>query len=137
MLKDLVNHVETHAGLSNDLALAAVGIVLNAAERQGAPVAEHVFCSVPGTRQLAASAGNAVGAATGLIARMIEKTPGGRSEVAFQMIRDLQEQGLGHTQISAILPSIAGYARDQLGFKGEGHLGDFFAAKDALQASAV
>ena len=131
MMKDLVKHVANDTGLSNNKTKVALGIVLNATDRQGAPIAELIFTKVPGARTMAARSGATTGAATGLIARMIERTPGGRSEVAFQMIRDLQCAGLGHTEISALLPSVAGFAKANLGFASEGHLGDFLCACEA------
>ena len=110
-----------------------LAFVVEGSPSVGIPAATTSPTNIAGT---AAATGTAAttGAATGLIARMIERTPGGRSEVAFQMIRDLQCAGLGHTEISALLPSVAGFAKANLGFASEGHLGDFLCASEALEA---
>lgn len=134
MLNKLVDHVANEAGLSREQAQAALGVVLNAADRQGAEIAEKIFTSIPGARTLAAQSGASVGAATGLIARMIERTPGGRAEVAFKMVRDLQVAGLGHAQIAGLPGAIAVFAQRHLGLRVEGHLGDFLGASQALDA---
>ncbi len=56
-------------------------------------MADEIFERVPGARTLAANMGAQIGAATGVIARLIERTPGGRVAVAEQVIRDLHKQG--------------------------------------------
>jgi len=137
MLKDIVNHIAGSIDAEADTARAALGIVLNAADRQGSQFAELVFESIPGARTLAAQSGVDVGAATGIIARLIEQTPGGRTAVAFQMIRDLQDAGLGTQQVSEVLPAIASFARERLGYEGTGHIGDFLGAGEALEKSKV
>ena len=137
MMNRFIDHVAKDTGLTSDLAQAALGVVLNAADRQGAEIAELVFTKVPGARTLAASSGASIGAATGMIARMIERTPGGQAEVASQMVRDLQKTGLGHAQISAIFPSIADFARKSLGYTSDGHIGDFVGVKRALATQAA
>lgn len=137
MLKEFVKHVASDTGLEESEARAALGVVLNAADRQGAEIAEVVFRKAPGARTLSAKAGANVGAATGLIARLIERTPGGRSAVAFQMIQDLQACGLGHDQISGLFPSIAEFAKARLGYKSAGHLGDFLGAGRAIEETRV
>jgi hypothetical protein len=124
MLPDLIKHIASDAGLSQKKAKAALGIVLNAAERQGAPLADEIFERVPGARTLAASMGVQVGAATGVIARLIEQTPGGRRCVTEHMIRSLQQQGLGNNQIGALFPAIGAFATSVFGVSGVGHLGD-------------
>ena len=130
-MKDFVKHVAEKLAVEEPIARAAIGVVLNAADRQGSPLAEAVFRRVPGARTLSAVAGDAVGAATGLIARMIEQTPGGRGQVAFQLIADLQRVGLGHQQISDLPGAMAGYVEDKFGFKVSGHLGDLLGAGNA------
>ena len=137
MLKEYVDHVAEETGLNEEEARAALGIVLNAADRQGAAYAELVFRKVPGARTLAAKSGANVGAATGLIARLIERTPGGQSAVAFQMVRDLQKLGLTHHQIGVMFPVVAVFARERLGFKASGHLGDFLGSGEALDELQV
>ena len=124
MLSDFIKHIASDAGLSQKKAKAALGIVLNAAERQGAPIADEIFERVPGARILAASMGAQVGAATGVIARLIEQTPGGRRSVTEQMIRSLQREGLGTNEIGALYPAISAFASSVFGVSGVGHLGD-------------
>ena len=75
--------------------------------------------------------GAQIGAATGVIARMIERTPGGRMAVAEQVIRDLHRQGLGTKEIGRLLPAIGKYAESAFGVTGVGHLGDMFGATNA------
>lgn len=124
MLDTLISHVATTAGIGLNTSREAVGIIINAAERQGAPFAEAIYGKVPGARTLAAIMGSEVGAATDEIARLIEQTPGGRRHVTAMMISDLQERGLGHQAIGEILPAISGFAQDFLGLQDFGHLGD-------------
>jgi hypothetical protein len=137
MLKNIVNHISSRIDVEDYIARKALGIVLNAADRQGSQFAEFLFEKVPGARTLSAQSGAEIGAATGIIARLIEQTPGGRSAVAFQMIRDLQEAGLGTDQISEVLPSIGSFAQENLGYQGKGHLGDFLGANEALETSSA
>jgi hypothetical protein len=137
MLSDFVKHIASDTGLSQKKAKAALGIVLNASDRQGAPFAEEVFERVPGARTLAAEMGAQVGAATGVIARLIERTPGGRRAVAEQTIRDLQKHGLGSREIGVLFPAIGAFAESVFGVPGVGHLGDVFGAFGAGVASGV
>lgn len=125
MLAEFVQHISLETGLSPKTAREALGIVLNAADRQGASYAQEIFEKVAGARTLAARMGAEAGAATGLIARLIEQTPGGRSEVVQQMLRSLQRAGLGHNQIGALFPAISGFVSSEFGIRGIGHLGDF------------
>ncbi|MEO0721666.1 MAG: hypothetical protein AAFY43_05915, partial [Pseudomonadota bacterium] len=67
MLKDLVRHTAEATGLTQSKTKAALGIILNAAERQGSPFADKLFERIPGARPLAAKAGAQTGAATGVI----------------------------------------------------------------------
>jgi hypothetical protein len=131
MLSGFIKHVSKTVGLSAEKAEAAIGIVLNAADRQGAPIADEIFERVPGARTLAATMGAQVGAATGVIARMIERTPGGRIAVAEQVIRDLHKTGLGNKEIGRLFPAIGKYAESAFGVSGVGHLGDMFGAVNA------
>ena len=124
MLSELIKHIASDTGLNQKTAKAALGIVLNAAERQGAPLADEIFERVPGARVLAANMGAHVGAATGVIARLIEQTPGGRRSVTEQMIRSLQREGLGNNQIGALFPAISAFTSSVFGVQGVGHLGD-------------
>ncbi len=131
MLSGFVKHVSKTTGLPLKTAEAAIGIVLNAADRQGAPMADEIFERVPGARTLAAQMGSQIGAATGVIARLIERTPGGRMAVAEQVIRDLHKEGLGNKEIGRLFPAIGKYAESAFGVSGVGHLGDMFGATNA------
>ena len=124
MLDTLIGHVAKTAGIEAQTSREALGIIMNAAERQGAPFAEAMYEKVPGSRTLAATMGAEIGAATDEIARLIEQTPGGRRHVTAMMISDLQARGLGHQSIGEILPAISSFAEQQLGLEGFGHLGD-------------
>ena len=137
MLSEFIKHVASDTGLSHQKAKAALGILLNAAERQGTPFASEIFERVPGARTLAASMGAEVGAATGVIARLIEQTPGGRRAVTEQTIRNLQKEGLGNNEIGALFPAIGAFASTALGIAGVGHLGDVFGQFNAARASGV
>lgn len=124
MLDTLISHVATIAGIEINTSREAVGIILNAAERQGAPFADAMYENIPGARPLAATMGAEVGAATGEIARLIERTPGGRRHVTAMMISDMQARGIGHKTIGEILPAISSFASEYLGLEDFGHLGD-------------
>lgn len=124
MLDTLISHVATVAGIDVEKSREAIGIILNAAERQGAPFAFAMFENVPGARPLAATMGAEIGAATGEIARLIERTPGGRRHVTAMMIADMQSRGMGHQTIGEILPAISNFASENLGLEEFGHLGD-------------
>ena len=130
MLKNLIRHIETETGLPQAKARAALGILLNAADRQGSALAEDLFATLPGARPLAAKVGEEVGAATGEIARLIEMTPGGRRYVTTQMIRSLHNIGLGHETIGKILPALSGYMQDTYNMTGFATLGDLLGTAD-------
>ena len=124
MLIDLVKHVESETGLTQAKVRAALGILLNSADRQGAPLADEVFERIPGARPLAAKVGGELGAATGEIARLIERTPGGRRYVVAEMFRSLHSIGLGHEVIGHILPAISSFLQRNYGLESACNLGD-------------
>ncbi|MEM9668558.1 MAG: hypothetical protein AAF950_06490 [Pseudomonadota bacterium] len=146
MFKDLVKHVGSRTGLTQAKSRAALGIVFNAAERQASPFAGAMFKKLPGARTASAKAGAELNTCTGEIARLIEQTPGGRKYVVSKMFRDLHELGLGHEEISQLLPSISGYMSDTYNLQGFGHLGDLIGtnfdvygeeARDVQETSAA
>ncbi len=132
MLDTLIGHVAKTAGIEAQKSREALGIIMNAAERQGAPFAQAMYEKVPGARTLAATMGAEVGAATDEIARLIEQTPGGRRHVTAMMISDLQARGLGHQAIGEILPAISGFADEYLGLSDFAHLGDLLGTAGAI-----
>ena len=137
MLTDITAHIAKTNGLSDSTAKQALGIVLNAAERQESPFATAMFKTIPGARTLAARTGSDIGAPTGIIARLIEQTPGGKRIVAQSMISELHKIGLDHKAIGHLLPSISTYMEAHHGLTGFGHLGDLIGADmDALAAAA-
>lgn len=136
MLKNLIKHVETETGLPHAKARAALGILFNAADRQGAPLAEELFSTLPGARPLAAKIGTEIGAATGEIARLIEMTPGGRRYVHTQMLRAFHNIGLGHDAIGKILPSLSRFMQETYDMTGFGTIGDLFGTGLATETSA-
>ena len=138
MLNDISAHLARHNGLSEDTAKRALGIVLNAAERQDSPFATAMFKTLPGARALSARTGSEIGAPTGIIARLIEQTPGGKRLVAQSMISELHKLGLDHKAIGLLLPSISIYMDEHHGLVGFGHLGDLIGSDlDAVSAAAA
>ncbi len=137
MLRDLIRHVATETDLTQAQTREALGVIFNAAERQGSPFTEALFRRLPGARTLSARLGSQIGAPTGVIARLIEQTPGGRRAVATRMISDLHAQGLGHKQIGAVMPAIAGFAEQTYGITGFGHLGDLIATQPDLPRQTI
>jgi hypothetical protein len=135
MLADFISHIAAHAGLSQAEARAALGVVLNAADRQGADFARDIFERMPGARTLAAKMGADIGAATGDIARLIERTPGGKAYVAEDLIRALQAQGLGNSQVAALFPAIQSFSDSEFGIRSAFHLGDALAGVGAACVS--
>ena len=137
MLNDLTAHLARHNGLSEDASRQALGIVLNAAERQDAPFATAMFKTIPGARALSARTGSTIGAPVGEIARLIEQTPGGKRIVAQSMISELHKLGLDHKAIGLLLPSISTYMDEHHALVGFGHLGDLIGSDlDAVAAAA-
>ena len=137
MLDAIVTHIATTIGSSEQTAEKALGIVLNAAERQGAPFAEAIYTVLPGARILAANTGDAIAAPTGSIARLIEQTPGGRRHVAMGMVTALHAIGLDHKGIGQLFPAIADHMQSEHGLTGFGHLGDLIGSDlDAVVAAA-
>lgn len=134
MLKNMIKTCADASGLTQVKAKEALGIVLNTAERQGSPLAEAIFRKMPGARTLSATTGAEQGAATGVIARLIEQTPGGRRHVGEGMFASLHKAGLGHKEISQLLPSISEYMRLTYGMEAFGHLGDLVVVD--MQSSA-
>ena len=133
MLKNLIKTCADTTGLTQTKTREALGIVLNTAERQGSPLAEAIFRKMPGARTLSATTGAEQGAATSVIARLIEQTPGGRRHVGEGMFTSLHKAGLGHKQISQMLPAISKYMQITYGMEAFGHLGDLVVA-DMLTA---
>lgn len=129
MLRDLIRHVASEVGLTQAHTRTVLGIVFNAAERQGSPFAEALFKRLPGARTLSARTGSEIGAPNGIIARLIEQTEGGKRHVAQAMLRDLQGEDLSHRQIGQILPAVAAFAEETYGITGFGHLGDLLAGE--------
>lgn len=134
MLKDLVKSVSQDTGLTQKDTRAALGIMLNATERQGSPFTAELYKKMPGARTLAAKTGDEMGAATGVIARLIEQTPGGRMAVASTMIRNLQRQGLGHSEIAGIMPAVSKFCAEKYDMEGFGHLGDLLGTSASAEA---
>ena len=124
MLNALTAHIANTGGLAEPIAQQALGIVLNAAERQASPFATAMFTTIPGARALSARTGSELGAPVGEIARMIEQTPGGKRRVAREMITALHAIGLDHKHIGALLPAISAHMEEVHGLTGFGHLGD-------------
>ncbi len=124
MLTDLIAHIAKINGLADPIAKQALGVVLNAADRQSSPFATALFKTVPGARTLAARTGAETGAPTGEIARLIEQTPGGKLIVIQSMISNLHKLGLDHAAIGRLLPSISDFAAKTYSLTGFGHLGD-------------
>ena len=137
MMNDLTAHIAKTNGLADPIAKQALGIVLNAAERQASPFADAMFKTLPGARALSARTGSELGAPVGEIARMIEQTPGGKRRVASEMITALHGIGLDHKDIGALLPAISSHMEEVHGLTGFGHLGDLIGSDmDALAAAA-
>ncbi len=128
MLKNMIKTVADAADLTQANARSVIGIVLNTAERQGSPLAEVVFRKMPGARTLSATTGSDAGATTSIIGRLIEQTPGGRRHVGEGMFTSLHKAGLGHEQISKLLPAISGYMQQTYGLEQFAHLGDLVVA---------
>jgi hypothetical protein len=137
VLAEFIKHVASDTGPSQKQAKVALGIVLNAADRQGTPFANEIFERIPGARTLAADSGATIGASTGVIARLIEQTPGGKRFVTEQTIRNLQKEGLGNNEIGALFPAISAFASAVFGIAGVGHLGDIFGQFSTGQVSSV
>ena len=131
MLNAFIDEVSRSAGLPEARARAAIGILLNAADRQGAPIADEFFERIPGARTLAAQMGGEVGAPTGVLARLIERTPGGRLAVVERLMCDLHAAGLGPQEIGRLFPAIGKFSQSAFGVSGVGHLGDIFGALNA------
>ncbi len=139
MLKNLIKTCADATGMTQVKSREALGIVLNTAERQGSPLAEAIFRKMPGARTLSATTGAEQGAATSVIARLIEQTPGGRRHVGEGMFTSLHKAGLGHKEISQLLPAISKYMQITYGMEAFGHLGDLVVADmlTGAQATAV
>lgn len=135
MIKDMIKHVAKATGMTQKSAQTAIGIVLNASERQGSTFVTELYEKMPGARTIAAKAGDDTGAATGEIARLIEQTPGGRMAVATGMIRNLQKAGLGHSEIAGVFPAVSSFCEENFGLTGFGHLGDLLGSRGATTKS--
>lgn len=137
MLTELVKHIAAQAGLTQNQAAAALGVILNASDRQGAGLAALIFERIPGARTLAAETGAEAGAPSGVIARLIERTPGGRMAVLHQTMAVLHAHGLGPRQIGSILPAISEFCEARLGLRGVASLGDMFGSATPERARSV
>jgi hypothetical protein len=135
MLDELVRRIAARAQMSRADAETALGLVLNASDRQGGAFAEGLFTRVPGARALAARAGAEAGMASGVIARMIERTPGGRRVVREKLFSALHERGLGHGRIARLTEAIHLATRDLTGDEQGCHIGDLFGGAGAAGAA--
>lgn len=137
MMNNLIAHIASTNDLEEALAERAFGILLNSADRQGAPLAEAVFRHIPGTRALSARVGAELGAPTGDIARLIERTPGGRRCVVEDMFGALLEAGLGHSGLARMLPVIGAWMQDTCGVEGLGQLSAIIAHDGEISMAAA
>lgn len=137
MLNDLIAHIAKTNGLAEPVARQALGILLNGADRQGAPLGDAMFRHVPGSRVLAARAGSEIGAPTGEIARLIERTPGGRRCVVEHMLGALLKAGIDHQIMGRLLPYIGAWMQDVCGVQGMGQLGALIAHDGEGAAAAA
>ncbi|MEM8617512.1 MAG: hypothetical protein AAGF20_11335 [Pseudomonadota bacterium] len=124
MLQNMIKTAAEATGLTQAKAREAIGIVFNTSERQGSALAEVIFQKMPGARTLSATTGADLGAATGVIARLIEQTPGGRRHIGEAMFSALHTAGLGHSEIAKLLPTIGQYMRVTYGLEEFAHIGD-------------
>lgn len=137
MMNHLIAHIADTNGLEEPLARRALGILLNGADRQGAPLAAIIFRTIPGTRALAARTGSDIGAPTGEIARLIELTPGGRRRVVEHMFGALRNAGVDHDAAGRLLPSIGSWMQDTYGISGLGQLSALIAHDGEISAAAA
>ncbi|MFN3608282.1 MAG: hypothetical protein ACK4Y9_04380 [Hyphomonas sp.] len=137
MMNHLIAHIADTNGLEEPLARRALGILLNGADRQGAPLAAVIFRTIPGTRALAARTGSDIGAPTGEIARLIELTPGGRRRVVEHMFGALRNAGVDHDAAGRLLPSIGSWMQDTYGISGLGQLSALIAHDGEISAAAA
>ncbi|WP_018148047.1 hypothetical protein [Henriciella marina] len=103
MLNALIDETAKRADIDEATARRAIGIVLNAAERQGSEMIETVFAEFPEMRRLSVITAREEKTPTGSIARLIEQTPGGRRHVALDMVSRLHKLGLGHKAVAEIM----------------------------------
>jgi hypothetical protein len=103
MLNSLIAEASKRADIDEATAKRAIGIVFNAAERQGSEMIETVFAEFPETRRLSVVTASEEKTPMGSIARLIEQTPGGRRHVALDMISRLHKLGLGHKAVAEIM----------------------------------
>ena len=68
MLNDLTAHIANTSGLGAPASKKALGIVLNAAERQDSPFAAAMFKAIPATRKLSTRTGKDAGAGKATLA---------------------------------------------------------------------
>ncbi len=136
MIRDLVKHIETETGLSQSKSRAVIGIVINAVDRQGLPMADELMTTVPGARTLSANVGKEIGASTNEVARLIEKTPGGRRYVRTQMIRSLHSIGLGHDVLGQVIPALSKFMQINFGLEGFANLGDLFGSDETSEVTS-
>lgn len=137
MMNHLIAHIANANGLAEPLARQALGILLNGADRQGAPLAAIIFRTIPGARALAARTGSEIGAPTGEIARLIELTPGGRRRVVEHMFGALHMAGIDHEAAGRLLPSIGSWMKETYGIEGLGQLGALIANDGEINAAAA
>ena len=115
MLNQLVDYIAQEVRISRAEAAQAVGVLLNAADRQGAAFAQELFALLPGAREAADRAGAEMGAGAGVVARLIDRSPAGRAAMIEQAMRALHRQGLGSRQIGQLPRAIAGFVQARLG----------------------
>ena len=131
MLNSLIAEASERADIDDATARRAIGIVLNAAERQGSEMIETVFADFPEARRLSVVTARDEQTPVGSIARLIEQTPGGRRHVALDMISRLHKLGLGHKAVAEIMAATGASLGSHQSTSESGLLAELFESDEA------
>jgi hypothetical protein len=123
MLQSVIDDIASRCRIPADIAEKALGSLIAASERQGAPFSSAILSAAPDARRLADAA--MADAPRGALARLIERTPGGRVAVIQQMLTQLRQLGLGPNDTGALISAAAEACATHLGVAGL-NLGDLF-----------
>jgi len=112
-MDELINRIMTSAGIDEDLAKNAVGIILGFLNKE-APEDKmrEIFDALPGTEDLVA-AHDAAGSGGGLLGRMGNMMGGGMGAMA--ALNELTSAGLDMNGVQSVAKELVSYAKEKAG----------------------
>lgn len=111
-MDELIGRIVSSAGISEDLAKTAVGIILNFLNRDGpADKVSELISALPGAQALLDSHGE--GGGSGILGGISDMMGGGGGAMA--AFSELTNAGLGMGEVQTVTKEVVGFAREKAG----------------------